>query len=78
MRNSRQTAMRRSLAEKVIRPSPRSAGVKGVFPRYVSRTNAKKVGWRVDAGVYVPGLDRGMVMLDFDEYGILVGVEVLR
>lgn len=69
--------LRRASAEKVVR-SPRSVGrTRQVFPRYVAIGNAKKVALKLDVCDEVPEHYRGRVNLDFDNYGQLVGVEII-
>lgn len=62
----------------VAKTQGRGAGTRNVYPHYVTLGNAKKVDLRLDACDDVPEKYRGQVQLDFDAYGILVGVEISR
>lgn len=61
---------RRPLAERVVRPSPRSAGSKNVLPFYRTVGNAKRVAKTYDVW-------KGRVFVDVDSKGNLIGVEII-
>lgn len=61
----------------VATKQPRGPRKTGVFPRYVSVGNAKKVDWTLDVCDSIGEHVRGRVMLDFDADGELIGVRIM-